>query len=83
MSTELQLVALHGPAVPLDEISKAYFGLAPVEARRHASLNRLPVPTFRLRDSEKAPLMVKASVLAEWIDSKHAKAEKEWTKSQT
>jgi hypothetical protein len=83
MNTELHLVALfEGPAVPLDAVSKRYFGLAPTEARRKAALNDLPVPTFRLRDSEKAPLMVKASDLAAWIDLNHEKASASWQKSQ-
>ena len=80
--TELTLVATHGPAVPLEAVCKVYFGLSYEEARRAASTNDLPVPTFRLRDSAKAPLLIRADALAEWIDKTATTSEAEWKKSQ-
>lgn len=80
--TEIQLVAVYGPAVPLDAVCEPYFGLQPDNALRMAAKNALPVPTFRLRDSLKCPLVIKASDLAAWIDSTHESALASWEKSQ-
>lgn len=68
--TELQLLALYrAPVIRLDCISKQYFNLSPAEAARSAALNDLPVPAFRLRESTRAPLMVRVQELAQYIDS--------------
>lgn len=80
--TEIQLTAVYGPAVPLDQVCEAYFGLRVPEARRKAAVNDLPVPTFKLRDSQKAPLVIKSTDLAAWIDATHETALAEWKKSQ-
>jgi hypothetical protein len=80
--TELSLIALYGPAVPLEAVCKVYFGLSYEEARRAAGTNDLPVPTFRLRDSAKAPLLMHTAELAAWIDKTAADSEAEWAKSQ-
>lgn len=80
--TELTLLAVYGPAVPLEAVCKVYFGLSYAEACRAAATNDLPVPTFRLRSSAKAPLMVGAYRLAEWIDKTATESEQEWIKSQ-
>jgi hypothetical protein len=79
--TQLALMAKHGPTVPLREVSKQYFNLSYREACRAASLNRLPVPTFRLTESLKAPVVVRASELAEFIDRQANKAAEQWTKT--
>lgn len=71
-----------GPVVPLEAISQAYFGLGYREACRAAALNRLPVPTFRLTPSQKAPLLVHAADLARHIDAQQLNASLEWEKSQ-
>lgn len=81
-NTEITLVALYGPLVPLEAVSERYFGLSYAEARRAAGINELPVPTFRMRDSAKAPLVMHASELAAFIDKKAAESTTEWTKSQ-
>ena len=52
------------------------------EAAKLAAVNDLPFPTFRLRDSRKAPLMVTVSDLAKHIDSSSECAKKEWDYSQ-
>jgi hypothetical protein len=80
--TEIQLVCVYGPVVPLAEVSRVYFGLSYAEAAKKAALNRLPVATFRMTASQKAPLMVHASDLAAYIDATHEKAQREWEKSQ-
>ena len=55
------------PAVELDEVSDM-FGLGKDEAARRASRHMLPVPCFRLTDSQKAPWMVRLDDLARHID---------------
>jgi len=68
--TEIQLlVTLKAAIVPLDSICKKYFNLSPAEARRRAALHQLPVPVWRLVDSQKAPLMVRVADLARVIDA--------------
>jgi hypothetical protein len=71
-----------GPAAPLADVCQTYFGLDYKAARERAAANRLPVTTFRLTDSQKAPLMVHITDLAAYIDATHAAARKEWEKSQ-
>lgn len=69
-NTEIMLLAVHrSPLVRLEDICDRYFGIAYDTARSKAALNQLPVPTWRLIDSQKAPLMVRLSDLAAHIDS--------------
>lgn len=82
MDTELQLVALYGPAIPLAEVCDTHLGVTYAEARRLAATEGLPVPTFRMRDSQKAPLLIKAAHLAAYIDQKAQAAEELWKKCQ-
>lgn len=56
--------------VRLDEICVQYFGLSYPVARRMASKNELPVQAFRLRDSQKAPLMVRKSDLTAYVNGR-------------
>jgi hypothetical protein len=71
-----------GPNARLDAISEEFFGLTPKKAAEYAALNRLPVPTFRLRDSQGAPLMVSVADLAALVEERHAAALPEWEKCQ-
>lgn len=80
--TEEVLAQTYGPLIPLEAICKEYFGLSYAEACRAASTNDLPIPTFRLRKSNKAPVVVKFTALAAWIDKTAQDAEDEWRKSQ-
>jgi len=77
--TELMLMLRYdgSPTILLDQCLDQ-LGYSKVEANRHAGLNRLPIPTFRLRDSQKSPRMVHLKDLAEHIDSQHAIALKDW-----
>lgn len=79
--TELELAALYGPAIPLAEVCERYFGLAYREACKAAALNQLGVPTFRMRDSQKAPVMVRAKELAALIDGLADAAAAQWQRS--
>lgn len=80
--TEHQLITVYGPAVPLRSVCEVYFGLTYKEACRKAAVNTLPVPTFKLRDSERAPFLIHTSVLAQFIDATVDAAAKDWQHSQ-
>ena len=81
--TELRLLVIHdAAAVPLADICVRYLNLSWQKAREAASVNRLPFPTFRLTDSQKAPLMVSVTDLARHIDTRHAEATASWEHSQ-
>jgi hypothetical protein len=81
--TLLHLTTLHnGPVIPLKDVCDTYFGLSFQNAMKAAALNRLPVPTFRLTPSRKAPLLVLTAKLAEFIDRTADSAAREWQKSQ-
>ncbi|AMC33141.1 pyocin activator PrtN family protein [Janthinobacterium sp. B9-8] len=83
MNTTFLLMAQYSkPIVQLKEIAEEYLGLTPREAQREANMNRLPIPTFRLRDSQKAPLMIHIKDLATHIDTTLAVARVQWNKSQ-
>lgn len=81
--TEIKLTAIHkGPVARLADISKAYLGMEYSEAAKLAAVNDLPFPTFRLRDSRKAPLMVRVVDLAAHIDSTSKCAKESWENSK-
>ena len=81
--TELKLTAIHkGPVARLADISKQYLGMEPAEAAKLAALNRLPFHTFKLRESRKAPLMVRVVDLAAHIDSTSKCAKESWDNSK-
>lgn len=83
MITSLALISIHkSPTIPLSEVCDRYFSLSYAEAVRKAARNELPVPTFRLMDSRKAPLMVSAEALGCWIDKQEQKASADWMRSQ-
>lgn len=70
------------PVVRLDEICQEHFGLSKRAAYDCAKLNRLPVPAFRLRDSQKAPFVVSVRDLNEYIENQAAAARAAWERSQ-
>ncbi len=83
MITSLALMSIHkAPAIPLADICERYFALSYEEALKKAARNELPVPTFRLTNSRKAPLMVSAEELGNWIDKTQAEARAMWERSQ-
>jgi len=82
-STFFILVAEFGTIdIPLEKICTKYFGLGIEKAKREACLNRLPVPAYRASESQKAPWLINAKVLADHLDKVTAKAAEEWKKSQ-
>lgn len=83
MNTAFALMAVHDAAVlPLDEVCVKYLGCSPAVARRRAQLNELPFPTFRLSESQKAPIFVRVSDLAEYIDNSAERARERWGHAQ-
>jgi hypothetical protein len=81
--TELRLLAVFkAPAVRLEDVCEHYFGIAIKTANDYATLNKLPIPAFRLVNSQKAPWMVKLSDLAAHIDNAQRLATELWEKSQ-
>jgi hypothetical protein len=55
------------------------FGMSHDEAKRAASRQKLPVPTFRL-GSQKSPWLISAETLAVHINTKKAASEVDWRK---
>lgn len=83
MITSLALMSIFkSPAIPLSEVCERYFSLGYEEAMKRAARNELPVPTFRLTSSRKAPMMVSAEALGAWIDKVEAEARASWERSQ-
>ena len=81
--TEVALLATYRtPIIPLEKICKDYFGVGYERAKQLAALHRLPVPAYRLWESERAPLLVGSKDLAEYIDSTSEATRLQWTKSQ-
>jgi hypothetical protein len=52
----------------LEQISKKYLGIEPATANYRASIGKLPLPTFRTVETQKAPRLVHIEDLAEMID---------------
>jgi hypothetical protein len=83
MNTAFALFArFETPTVALDAICDEFFGLSRAKANEYAAENKLPVPTFRATDSQKAPRLVHLDDLARWLDSRRAAAAQQWEKSQ-
>lgn len=70
------------PTIPLAQICEEHFGVSPHEANRLASLNKLPVPTYRIGSGQKSPREVHIDDLAQLIDQRRAAARKSWEASQ-
>ena len=71
MKTELMLWARYErESVPLKEVAAEYLGLTLQEATRQWNEGKLAVKAFRLRESQKAPLLVHIADLAAMIDKR-------------
>ncbi len=69
MNTVFLLLAEFNTAViPLSDMSEKYFGMKAESAERKAATCKLPIPTFRAGDTQKAPRMVHIQDLANYID---------------
>ncbi|ECE6697025.1 pyocin activator PrtN family protein [Salmonella enterica] len=73
----LLLAEFETPTIPLSDIAERYLGMKPATADKKAGCGDLPIPTFRIGDTQKAPRMVHVSDLAEYIDNRRKEAKKE------
>jgi len=79
MNTQFALLArFESPTVRLKDISEEFFGYTPKTAEDKAKGQDLPVPTFKLRNSERSPTLVNIKDLAAFIDKQHALAKSDW-----
>jgi len=65
--------------VELERVCVKYFGLTVSEAKKRASLNRLPVPAFRC-STQKSSWLIHLEDLANLIDTQHKNARETWQK---
>jgi hypothetical protein len=83
MNTTLALMSIfQSPTIPLSEICERFFSIKYEEALRKAARGDLPVPTFRLTKSQRAPFMVSCEALAAHIDKAAAEALALWQRGQ-
>lgn len=83
METSFALLARFGtPLIPLEKICEEFLGLKAKTAESKAKACTLPFPTLKLRNSERAPTMVKIEDLALHIDKKYDESQKEWQSVQ-
>ncbi|OOE78157.1 pyocin activator protein PrtN [Salinivibrio sp. PR6] len=69
------LVRYETTIIPLKDVCEEFFGVKKNTAEQKAKAGKFPVPTFKLRDSERSPTLIHVSDLAEYIDARY-KAEK-------
>lgn len=79
MNTLFLLMAEYNAAVlPLSLVAKKYLGLDERMASRKACAQSLPLPAFRMCESQKSPWLVKTEDLAKYLDQSHEQAVKDW-----
>jgi hypothetical protein len=79
MNIHFALLARFGsPTVELKEISREFFGITPKTAEQRAKACDFPVPTFKLRNSERSPTLIKLEDLAAYIDKRYEEAKLDW-----
>lgn len=79
MNTQFALLARFGsPTIELKVICQEFFGITPKTAEQKAKACDFPVPTFKLRDSERSPTLIKIEDLALYIDQRYKVASDEW-----
>lgn len=82
-TTAWLLMARHQtPSIPLASVCQEHFGLSLHEANRAAQLNKLPVPTYRVGESQRAPRHVHIDDLAALIDKRREAARRSWNTSK-
>lgn len=79
MNTTFALLArFESPTVELKAVCQEFFGITPKTAEQRAKACDFPVPTFKLRDSERSPTLIKVEDLAAYIDKKYEQAKRDW-----
>ena len=74
----LLLLKYEAPIIQLDKVCEEYFGCSKGTAMHKAKAGILPVPVFRLTNSQKSPWMVHTKDLANFIEQKRLEAKNEW-----
>lgn len=83
MNTIFLLMAEYETAsIPLAVVAEKYLGMKAETAAVKATDGTLPIPTFRLADSNKSPRMVHLQDLAEHIDHQREIARQELKRCQ-
>ena len=78
MNTLFALLAKFGDVnIPLEKISRDFFGMEPKKANERACLQDLPIPAYKL-GGQRSPWLVDAHKLAEYIDQKKQEASNDW-----
>ncbi|RZQ53040.1 pyocin activator protein PrtN [Pseudoalteromonas phenolica] len=72
------LARFNNPVVPLKEVCQEFFGINPKTAEQKAKAGTLPVPTFKMRDSERAPTLVNISDLGEFLELRYQQGREQW-----
>ncbi|MDD9340329.1 MAG: pyocin activator PrtN family protein [Providencia heimbachae] len=66
----------------LSDIAEKYLKLNPTTVERKANAGELPIPTYRLNDSQKAPRIVHVGDLAKYIDQQRNNAIAEFNRTR-
>ncbi len=79
MNTNFALLARYQtPVIELKLVCEEFFGIKPKTAEQKVKGCDFPIPTFKLRDSERSPTLIKIEDLADYIDKRYADAQNEW-----
>lgn len=76
----LLLAQFERSPVPLDDVCEEYFGMKGKQARIRAAAQSLPVPAFKMRESEKARWFIDLRDLANHIDKQRGFARADFIK---
>lgn len=84
MNTNFALLARFGsPSIQLEEVCEEFFGITVKTAKQRIKGQNFPVPTFRLTESERAPVLIQVEDLAKYIDTRYSEALAEWQSVQS
>ncbi|MDQ7101903.1 MULTISPECIES: pyocin activator PrtN family protein [unclassified Serratia (in: enterobacteria)] len=73
----LLLAEFESATIKLSVVAERFMGMRPATAEQKASEGRLPIPTFRVGDTQKSPRLVHVQDLANYIDIQRAEAQRE------
>jgi hypothetical protein len=78
------MVQYGGPVIELKRVHEIFGFNTPEAATKAANAGDIPVPLFKVRESNKAPYMIHIEDLANYIDAQRSNAAKEqagWSKA--
>ena len=83
LNTAFLLMAEFGTSqIPLAAITDKYLKMSQTTAERKANAGELPIPTYRLNDSQKSPRIIHVNDLATYIDQQRNDAVIEFNRSK-